>query len=234
MSLQGCLASRKDCSGAGRILSMNDILDICKSTNQAATLKSLFVVLPDGEDYSGGIYLYKDNKVTLITDKEKTQYSMELYPELIRKESIALKDLIDVGLIWQFLSLKVESMGLGVSQRARAPKKYNKLVNKELNQNHIFVYSVAVRERDRAELVEDMSKPLEMNVKEDTILLDTPMCYKDRAVYKNKYKGIPINDTIFNLVKKHSANYTSLHEISQLLWACQGVSDHFTHGNRDP
>ena len=47
MSLQGCLASRKDCSGAGKTLSMREIIDICKSTNQAASSKSLFVVLPE-------------------------------------------------------------------------------------------------------------------------------------------------------------------------------------------
>ena len=161
MSLQECLASRKDCSGAGRTLSMREILDICKSTNQATPLRSLFVVLPEGKDYSGGIYLYKNNELTLISDKEKTQYSMELYPELIWRESIALNDLIDVGLIWQYLSLKVESMGLGVSQRARAPKKFNKLINYELNQNHIFLYSVAVRERDRGDLIEDTLEPLQ-------------------------------------------------------------------------
>ena len=233
MSLQGCLASRKDCSGVGRTLSMKDILDICKSANQGGLSKSLFVILPDGKDYSGGIYLYKNKELTLITDKEKTQYSMELYPELIWKESIALNDLIDVGLIWQYLSLKVTSMGLGVSQRARAPKKYNKLINNELNQNYIFLYSVAVRERDRGSLVEDKLTPLEIDVKEDTNLLDTPLCYKDRALYENKYEGIPLDNAIFNEVEKKSPNHNNLHEISQLLWACQGETDHATHGNRD-
>ena len=43
MSLQECLASRKDCSGEGRTLSKEEILNICKSTNQAAPSKSLFV-----------------------------------------------------------------------------------------------------------------------------------------------------------------------------------------------
>ena len=51
MSLQECLANRKDCSGIGRILSLKEIIDICKSTNQAELLKSLFVVLPDGKNY---------------------------------------------------------------------------------------------------------------------------------------------------------------------------------------
>lgn len=233
MSLQGCLASRKDCSGAGRTLSMREILDICKSTNQAAPSKFLFVVLPKGKDYSGGIYLYKNNELTLITDKEKTQYSMELYPELIWKETIALNDLIEVGLIWQYLSLKVESMGLGVSQRARAPKKFNKLINNELNQNHIFLYSVAVRERDRGALVEDTEEPLLKEVEGGTVLLDTPSCYKDRSIYENQYEGIPLDAAIFNQMDKNTPNNTTLHEISQLLWACQGENDHATHGNRD-
>ncbi|NVM19082.1 MAG: hypothetical protein HWN80_15310 [Candidatus Lokiarchaeota archaeon] len=233
MSLQESLASRKDCSGAGRTLSMMEILDICRSTNQAVPLKSLFVVLPDGGDYSGGIYLYKDNELTLITDKEKTQYSMELYPELIWKESIELDDLIDVGLIWQYLSLKVESMGLGVSQRARAPKKYNKLINNKLNQNYAFLYSVAVRERDRGALVEDISELLQREVEGSTVLLDTPACYKDRKIYKNQYEGVPLDTAIFNQRDKKNPNHTTLHEISQLLWACQGENDHTTHGNRD-
>jgi len=233
MSLQKCLASRKDCSGKGRILSMTEILDICKSSNQAAPSKSLFIVLPDGEDYSGGLYSYKENELTLITDKEKTLYSMELYPELVWKELIALSDLIDVGLIWQYLSLKVESMGLGVSQRARAPKKYNRLINNELNQNHIFLYSVAVRERDRGALAEDTSEPLQIDVEGGTVLLETPACYKDRAIYKNQYEGVPLDTAIFNQTEKKAPNHANLHEISQLLWACQGENDHTTHGNRD-
>jgi len=233
MSLQGCLASRKDCSGVGRSLSWSDILDICKSANQATTSKSLFVVLPDGNDYSGGIYMYKDKELTLITDKEKTQYSMELYPELIWKESIELDELIQVGLIWQYLSLKVESMGLGVSQRARAPKKYNKLVNNELNKNHVFLYSVAVRERDRGALMEDTLEPLQKEVGSGTVLLNTPACYKDGAIYKNQYEGVPLDSAIFNQTDRKTPNHTTLHEISQLLWACQGENDHATHGNRD-
>jgi hypothetical protein len=233
MSLQGCLASRKDCSGAGKTLSMREILDICKSTNQAALSKSLFVVLPEGKDYSGGIYLYKNSELTLITDKGKTEYSMELYPELIWKESIDLDELIHVGLIWQYLSLKVGSMGLGVSQRARAPKKFNKLINNELNQNHAFLYSVAVRERDRGAFVEDTLKPLQNEVESGTVLLETPACYKDRAIYKNRYEGVPLDTSIFNQMEKKAPNHTNLHEISQLLWACQGENDHATHGNRD-
>jgi len=233
MSLQECLASRKDCSGEGRTLSLTDILDICKSANQAAPSKSLFIVLPNGEDYSGGIYLYKDNKLTLIANKEKTQYSMEIYPELIWKESIELDELIDLGLIWQYLSLKVESMGLGVSQRAKAPKKYNKIINNEFNQNYVFLYSVAVRERDRGALVEDTSKPLQKELESGTVLLETPGCYKDRAIYKNQYQGIPLDKAIFNQMEKEAPNHSTLHEISQLLWACQGENDHATHGNRD-
>ncbi len=232
MSLQRCLASRKDCSGDGRILSLPEILDICKSTNQAAPSKSLFVVLPDGDDYSGGLYLYKDKELKLITDKEKSQYSLELYPELTWKESIALYDLIDIGLIWQYLSLKVGSMELGVSQRARPPKKMNKLLNSVRNQNYVLLYSVAVRERDRGGLIEDTLETLQKELEEGIYLLETPECYKNRAIYENIYEGIPLDDTIFNKVEKRTPKYT-LNEISQLLWACQGETDHATHGNRD-
>jgi len=233
MSLQGSLASRKDCSGEGRTLSMMEILDICKSTSQAAPSKSLFVVLPDGEAYSGGIYSYKDEELALIADKEKTKLTMEIYPELYWKESIEFEDLIRVGITWQYLSLKVESIGLGVSQRARAPKKYNKLVNNITNQNNTFLYSVAVRERDRAALVEDTVEPLQKEVEEGTILLETPACYKNRAIYENRHKGVPLEDAIFNRVDRKTPNHTNLHQISQLLWACQGENDHATHGNRD-
>jgi len=233
MSLQKCLASRKDCSGEGKTLSMTEILEICKSTNQEAPSKFLFVVLPDGEDYSGGLYSYKEKELRLITDKEKTQYSMEVYPELVWKESIEFEDLIRVGITWQYLSLKVDSLGLGVSQRARAPKKYNKLVNNVRNQNFALLYSVAVRERDRAALVEDKTEPLQKKVEEGRILLDTPACYKNRAIYENKYKGVPLDDAIFNRVDEKAPNHTNLDQISQLLWACQGENDHTTHGNRD-
>ncbi|MFW9901809.1 MAG: hypothetical protein ACFFDY_11060 [Candidatus Thorarchaeota archaeon] len=234
MSLQRCLASRKDCSGKGKFLSMEEILDICKSSNKAAPLKSLFVVLPDGDDYSGGLYSYKEEELIIITDKEKTQYTLELYPELIWKEPIELNDLIDVGLIWQYLSLKAESKGLGVSQRARSPKKINKLINTILNQNHLFLYSVAVRKRDRGVLMEDKLEPLQKEAKKDTVLLETPDCYKDHAIYMNQYDGVSLDTAIFNQVEKKTPDHTTLHEISQLLWACQGETDHATHGNRDP
>jgi len=233
MSLQGCLASRKDCSGEGRPLLLTEVLDFCKSTHQAAPSKSLFVVLPDGEDYKGGIYKYNENEFTLITDKEQTNYCMEVYPELDRKESIDLEELIQVGLIWQYLSLKVGSKGLGLSQRARPPKKYNKIVNTITSQNYAFLYSVAVRERDRKALLEDTSEPLQKELEEGIYLLDTPECYKNRAIYENRYQGVPLDVAIFNQIEKKSHNPTSLYELSQLLWACQGENDHATHGNRD-
>ncbi len=233
MSLQECLARRKDCSGEGRVLQLSVIKEICNSTFQAAPSNSLFVVLPDGDDYTGGTYKYNSDGLVRLTDKEKTKFTMELYPELFWKESIEFEDLIRVGITWQYLSLKVDSIGLGVSQRARAPKKYNKLVNNLTNQNYAFLYSVAVRERDRAALVEDTAEPLQRKVGEGTILLETPACYKDRAIYEKKYKGVPLEDTIFNRVDEKTPNHTNLHQISQLLWACQGENDHATHGNRD-
>ncbi|TES94735.1 MAG: hypothetical protein E3J90_11220 [Promethearchaeota archaeon] len=233
MSLQECLARRKDCSGEGRVLQLSVIKEICNSTFQAAPSNSLFVVLPDGDDYTGGTYKYDSDGLVRLTDKEKTKFTMELYPELFWKESIEFEDLIRVGITWQYLSLKVVSLGLGVSQRARAPKKYNKLVNNLTNQNYAFLYSVAVRERDRAALVEDTAEPLQKKVEVGTILLDTPACYKNRALYENKYDGIPLDETIFNRVDEKAPNHTNLHQISQLLWACQGENDHATHGNRD-
>ncbi|MFX1501662.1 MAG: hypothetical protein ACFFDH_11920 [Promethearchaeota archaeon] len=233
MSLQGCLSSRKDCSGEGRILSLAQILDICRSTSQAVPSKDLFIVLPEGENYSGGIYLYKDNELTLITDKERTRYSMELYPEVIWNDPIELDELIDMGLIWQYLSLKAESIGLGVSQRARAPKKYIKLINNALNHDFFFLYSVAVRERDRGVLIEDTLDPLQKTEMDGIILLDIPACYIERSIYKNQYEGIPLDNAIFKKIDKKPPNYTNLYEISQLLWACQGETDHATHGNRD-
>jgi len=233
MSLQECLARRKDCSGEGRVIQLSVIKEICNSTLQAAPSNSLFVVLPDGDDYIGGTYKYNSDGLVRLTDKEKTRFTMELYPELYWNESIEFEDLIRVGITWQYLSLKVGSIGLGVSQRARAPKKLNKLVNNLTNQNLAFLYSVAVRERDRAALVEDTVEPLQKKVEVGTILLDTPACYKNRAIYENKYKGIPLDDVIFNRVDEKAPNYTNLHQISQLLWACQGETDHATHGNRD-
>ncbi len=233
MSLQESLARRKDCSGEGRVLQLSIIKEICNSTFQAAPSNSLFIVLPEGDDYTGGIYKYNSDGLDRLTDKEKTKFTMELYPELVWKESIEFEDLIRVGITWQYLSLKVDSIGLGVSQRARAPKKYNKLVNNLTNQNHTFLYSVAVRERDRAALIKDTAEPLQKKVADGTILLDTPACYKNRAIYENKYNGIPLDDAIFNRVDEKTPNHTNLSQISQLLWACQGENDHATHGNRD-
>jgi len=233
MSLQECLARRKDCSGEGRVLNLSVIKEVCNSTVQAGPSNSLFVVLPDGEDYSGGIYKYNNDGMVRLTDREKTNFTMEIYPELVSKEPIEFEDLIRVGITWQYLSLKADSIGLGVSQRASKPKKYNKLVNNVMNQNHAFLYSVAVRERDRAALVEDTAEPLQKKVEEGTILLDTPACYKDRAIYENKYRGVPLDDAIFNRVDEKTPDHTNLHQISQLLWACQGENDHATHGNRD-
>ena len=233
MSLQECLARRKDCSGEGRALQLSAIKELCNSTLQAAPSNSLFVVLPDGPDYTGGVYKYNSDGLVRLSDREKTKFTMELYPELYWKESIEFEDLIRVGITWQYLSLKADSIGLGVSQRARAPKKYNKLINNLTNQNHAFLYSVAVRERDRATLVEDTAEPLQKKEEEGTILLDIPACYKDRAIYENKYRGIPLNDAIFNRVDEKTPNHTNLLQISQLLWACQGENDHATHGNRD-
>jgi hypothetical protein len=233
MSLQECLARRKDCSGEGNVLRLSRIKEICNSALQAAPNKSLFIVLPDGEDYRGGIYKYGREGLILLTDKEKTKFTLELYPELILEEPIRFEDLIRVGITWQYLSLKVDSIGLGVSQRASAPKKYNKLVNNSTNQNHTFLYSVAVRKRDRASLVEDSADPIQKTGEEGTIFLDTPDCYKDLALYENKYKGVPLDDAIFNRVDEKAPNHTNLHQISQLLWACQGENDHATHGNRD-
>ncbi len=233
-SLQQCLANRRDCSENGKILPKREILDICKSVDQAAPSRNLFIVLPDGNEYSGGIYSYQDECLNLISDKEKTLYSMELYPEVIWKESISLNELIEVGLIWQYLSLKVVSMGLGVSQRARPPKRIKKQVDNKLNQNYTFFYSVAVREGDRLGLLEDKLEPFEAEVKEGTILLNTPSCYENHKLYKNEYIGVSLETALFNQLEKKPPNQTTLNEISQLLWACQGETDHTTHGNRDP
>ncbi len=161
MSLQGSLASRKDSSSEGRPLPLKDVLEICKSTLQAAPSYNLFIVLPDGEDYKGGIYLYNSKEFTLITDEGKSTHTMELYPELVGENQIDLNDLIRVGLSWQYLSLKVGSLGLGVSQRARQPKKLNKIIRNSTNQNQVLLYSIAVRKRDRGALVEDTLNPIE-------------------------------------------------------------------------
>ncbi|KKM91899.1 hypothetical protein LCGC14_1223870 [marine sediment metagenome] len=233
MSLQGSLASRKDCSGDGRPLLMKEVLDICNSTHQAVPSKSLFIILPDGKDYTGGIYRYDKKELNLITEKTKTEFTMEVYPELHWKETIDIKELIRVGLTWQYLSLKVGSMGLGVSQRARAPKKQNKSLNNAIDQKYTFLYSVAVRERDHNIRVEDSLNPPSKELDEGTILLDTPMCYIDRALYENKYQGVPIDSAIFDTLEKNTPNERNLNQLSQLLWACQGENDHATHGNRD-
>ena len=198
MSLQGCLASRKDCSGKGKVLSKPEIMKICKSTHQAALSYDLFIVLPDGGDYEGGIYKYNNEGLNLLTENQKTKYTMELYPELIKKDNIDVEDLIRVGLSWQYLSLKVESLGLGVSQRARGPKKVNKIINDITNQEHLFLYSMAVRERDRGALIEDKIEPYHCELKEGTVMLETPECYEDRALYKGIYKGITLDKAMFN------------------------------------
>ena len=233
MSLQECLASRKDCSGGGRPLSQSQVLEILISAHQPSPSKRLFVVLPDGPDYKGGVYKYHDNELTLISDKEKTNYTMEVYPELIWQEKIPLEELLRVGLTWQYLSLKAENIGLGVSQRARKPKNFNKIVNQSTGENHVFLYSVAVRERDRNVLMEDDLEPPREDIGERTFLLDTPDCYKNRAIYEKKFKGISLDLAINNKIEKKRPNTSTLHEISQLLWACQGETDHATHGNRD-
>ena len=233
LSLQECLAARKDCSGTSRILSLSEIKDICKAALQAEPVKSLFIVLPDGPDYTGGIFRYNKEELTLINEDVKTKFSMELYPELIWKENIELSELISIGLIWQSLSLKVGSIGLGVSQRARPPKNINKIINSITNQNYIFLYSVAVRERDHDYLVEDSSKYIKEDLEEGIYLLDTPECYKNRAIYEKRYEGVPLENAIFNRTERKSPDYKTLKELSQMLWACQGENDHTTHGNRD-
>ncbi|MFX0073828.1 MAG: hypothetical protein ACFE96_00185 [Candidatus Hermodarchaeota archaeon] len=233
MSLQECLARRKDCSGEGKVLELSKIKEICDSTLQASPQKSLYIVLPEGSDYSGGIYKYNREGLALLTKQDKTKFTLELYPELIIKEKINYEDLIQVGIIWQYLSLKADNVGLGVSQRARAPKKFNKIVNNLTEQQQSFLYSVAVRERDKPELVEDKKEPPQRDIEDGVILLDTPNCYKDRAIYEEKYKGIPLDDAIYSRIQRKSPSYTTLSQISQLLWACQGETDHSTHGNRD-
>ncbi|KKL45489.1 hypothetical protein LCGC14_2355180, partial [marine sediment metagenome] len=130
-------------------------------------------------------------------------------------------------------SLKVGSLGLGISQRAHPPKKLNKLINKITNQNHVWLYSVAVRSRDRDELVEDSSEPHQIELKEGTYLVDTPDCYKNRGIYEGSYDGVPFDSAIYDRVEKRIPDNTTMHNLSQLLWACQGETDHTTHGNRD-
>ncbi|NHJ22848.1 MAG: hypothetical protein EAX91_18035, partial [Candidatus Lokiarchaeota archaeon] len=209
MSLQECLARRKDCSGEGQALKLEQIEEICRASHQAAPEKVLFIILPEGEDYSGGLYKFNRDGLTLINDSEKTKFTMELYPELILKEPINYEDLLRVGITWQYFSLKVDSLGLGVSQRARKPKKFNKIVNNMTNQEYAFLYSVAARERDKPALVEDKNEPIQKSVKEGIVILDTPMCYKEHAIYENNYKGIPLDDAIYNRVEHKAPNNTN-------------------------
>jgi hypothetical protein len=230
LSLQECLAYRKDCSGGTSILNFLEIVDICKATYEAAPTNPFYVVLPDGKDYEGGIYVYNGNELVLLSTTEKTKYTMEVYPETNLNN---LLEAIKVGLIWQYLSLKAESIGLGVSQRARSPKKVNKLVNSLTNKEQVFLYSVAVQKDNDDTIVQDTTKPLYVKVEEGIELLYTPKCYEDQAIYKRVYRGTPLENAIFNLSEKKAANTSNLDEISQLLWACEGENDHATHGNRD-
>ena len=233
MSLQECLARRKDCSGGGYLLQLSQIKEICEASHQASLNHTLYIILPDGEHYSGGIYKFNRDGLTFLTNKEKTKFTLELYPELVLTDPINFEDLIRVGITWQYFSLKIESMGLGVSQRARAPKKYNKIVNNLTNRKYSFLYSVAARERDRTALVEDKKEPIQKGVEEGIVILDTPSCYKNRGIYEDNYKGISLDDAIYNHVEEKKLNNTDLHQVSQLLWVCQGETDHSTHGNRD-
>jgi hypothetical protein len=233
ISLQECLASRKDCSGNGRTLLFSEILELCKASQEAAPSRLLFVVLPHGKEYEGGIYTFVRKKLTLLTNAEKTKFTMELYPELSHKETLNMEDLIEVGLVWQYLSLKAESMGLGISQRARGPKKVEKLVNSLTNKEITFLYSVAVREDNDDTIIQDTTEPLRIKLEEGIHLLNTPDCYENQALYNHQYKGISLNASIFNQTERKTSNTKTLHEISQLLWACEGENDHSTHGNRD-
>ncbi|MFX1481248.1 MAG: hypothetical protein ACFFCI_24470 [Promethearchaeota archaeon] len=232
-SLQECLASRKDCSGGARILPFSEILDLCKATIEAVPLKLLYVILPQGKDYEGGLYTYNGKEIVLLSNVEKTKFTMELYPELSRKDLMNLNELVNVGLIWQYLSLKAESIGLGVSQRARKPKKVNNLVNSLTNKDQVFLYSVAVREDNDDTVVQDTAEPLQKKIEGGIYLLNTPDCYENQAIYKGVYKGVPLNSAIFDQIEKKTLNTKTLYEISQLLWACEGENDHATHGNRD-
>lgn len=233
LSLQECLATRKDCSGMGRILPYSDILVLCKAAHEGAPSKLLYVILPEGKDYEGGLYTYNEKELALLSDAEKTIFTMELYPELNRKDIMNLEELINVGLVWQYLSLRAESIGLGVSQRARGPKKINKLVNSLTHEDQIFLYSVAVREDNDVTVVKDTSEPLQKQLENGAYLLNTPSCYEDQAFYKGSYRGISLHDAIFDNVEKSAESTSTLYELSQLLWACEGENDHSTHGNRD-
>jgi hypothetical protein len=233
ISLQECLASRKDCSGGARILPLSKILDLCKATIEAVPLKLLYIILPQGKDYEGGLYTYNGKDLLLLSNVERTKFTMELYPKLSRKDLMNLDELVNVGLIWQYLSLKAESIGLGVSQRARKPKKVNNLVNSLTNKDQVFLYSVAVREDNDDTVVQDTTEPLQKKIEGGIYLLNTPDCYENQAIYKGVHKGVPLNSVIFDQIEKKSSNTKTLFEISQLLWACEGENDHATHGNRD-
>ncbi|MFW9875386.1 MAG: hypothetical protein ACFFG0_19950, partial [Candidatus Thorarchaeota archaeon] len=152
---------------------------------------------------------------------------------LNRNDLINLSELINVGLIWQYLSLKAESIGLGVSQRARSPKKINNLVNSLMKNDQVFLYSVAVREDNDDTVVQDTSEPLQIKLEDGTYILNIPECYENHAIYKGIYKGVSLDSAIFNQIEKKPSNTKTLYEISQLLWACEGENDHTTHGNRD-
>ncbi|MFX1279365.1 MAG: hypothetical protein ACFFA3_08105 [Promethearchaeota archaeon] len=233
LSLQECIATRKDCSGGGSILPLTDILDLCKAAFEAAPLKLLYIILPQGKDYEGGIYTYNGKDIVLLSSILKTKFTMELYPELNSKDLMNLGELINVGLIWQYLSLKAVSIGLGVSQRARSPKKINNLVNSLTNKDQVFLYSVAVQKDNDDTLVQDTSEPLQITLKEGTYLLNTPECYENQAIYKGVYKGVSLESAIFKQSKEKTSNINKVYQISQLLWACEGETDHTTHGNRD-
>ncbi len=189
-------------------------------------------MLPDGPDYKGGIYKYLNGDLELLCDEEKTEYTLEMYPELIDGNPIAMEELIRVGMVWQYLSLKVESMGLGVSQRARAPKKIHIIVNRTTNENHLFLYSVAVRERDNDYIVYDALEPPNISQQVDCYVLEPPDYYKSQ-LEQTKDQGSSLEDAIFNKQEKRSPDFKSLYQVSNLLWACQGETDHATHGNRD-
>ncbi len=233
LTLQECLATRKDCSGIGQILPFSDILELCKAAHEAAPSKLLYVILPKGKDYEGGLYSFDGKELVLLSDDEETRYTMELYPKLNRKDIMDLEELIDVGLIWQYLSLKAESIGLGVSQRARGPKKIEKLINSLTDQDQVCLYSVAVREDNDDTVLQGTSEPLQKQLEDGSYLLNTPECYENRAFYQGVYKGVSLDSAIYKQIEKRDQNNKMLHEISQLLWACEGENDHSTHGNRD-
>ena len=90
MSLQECLARRKDCSGEGRVLQLSVIKEICNSALQAAPLKFLYIILPDGEDYSRGIYKY--NKLVVLKDTDMPAVLFECGIIKNRNEEVQLSN----------------------------------------------------------------------------------------------------------------------------------------------